>query len=71
MSQDFHDLLIIEPGRAQRRDVGVAHLAVLAHQLQREIQQLGYANASALSRLFSQKMGASPRQWLDRRDTAS
>jgi AraC-like DNA-binding protein len=28
--------------------------------------ELGYANASALSRLFKQKLGASPRQWLDR-----
>lgn len=27
--------------------------------------ELGYANASALSRVFSQKMGASPRQWLE------
>lgn len=26
--------------------------------------ELGYANASALSRLFTQKLGASPRQWL-------
>jgi transcriptional regulator GlxA family with amidase domain len=29
--------------------------------------ELGYANASALSRIFSQKLGASPRQWLDAR----
>ncbi|QPF75945.1 AraC family transcriptional regulator [Roseateles sp. DAIF2] len=27
--------------------------------------ELGYANASALSRLFSQRLGQSPRQWLD------
>ena len=27
-------------------------------------QELGYANASALSRLFTQKFGVSPRQWL-------
>lgn len=27
--------------------------------------ELGYANASALSRLFRQKLGASPRQWLE------
>lgn len=27
-------------------------------------QTLGYANASALSRLFSQRLGRSPRQWL-------
>jgi len=33
--------------------------------------ELGYANASALSRVFSQKMGASPRQWLDRQDATS
>jgi AraC-like DNA-binding protein len=26
---------------------------------------LGYANASALSRLFTQKIGVSPRTWLD------
>ncbi|ADU38279.1 AraC family transcriptional regulator [Variovorax paradoxus] len=28
--------------------------------------ELGYANASALSRLFAQKLGASPREWLAR-----
>jgi AraC-like DNA-binding protein len=28
--------------------------------------ELGYANASALSRLFTQKLGASPREWLAR-----
>lgn len=28
--------------------------------------ELGYANASALSRAFSRKLGASPRGWLDR-----
>ena len=27
-------------------------------------EQLGYANASALSRLFVQKTGASPREWV-------
>lgn len=27
--------------------------------------ELGYANASALSRVFGQRMGLSPRQWLD------
>lgn len=27
--------------------------------------ELGYANASALSRAFSRKLGASPRGWLD------
>ena len=27
--------------------------------------ELGYANASALSRVFAQRTGASPRQWLD------
>jgi AraC-like DNA-binding protein len=27
--------------------------------------ELGYASASALSRLFSQRLGRSPRQWLD------
>ncbi|MNT89675.1 transcriptional activator FtrA [compost metagenome] len=27
---------------------------------------LGYANASALSRLFAQKVGVSPREWLAR-----
>ena len=27
--------------------------------------ELGYANASALSRAFSRKLGASPRAWLD------
>jgi AraC-like DNA-binding protein len=32
--------------------------------------ELGYANASALSRVFSQKMGASPRQWLDDQNAA-
>lgn len=32
---------------------------------------LGYANASALSRLFSQRMGASPRDWLAREEAAS
>lgn len=29
---------------------------------------LGYANASALSRLFTQKVGISPREWLDGRE---
>lgn len=29
---------------------------------------LGYANASALSRLFTQKIGMSPREWLEGRD---
>ncbi|EHK63658.1 AraC family transcriptional regulator [Achromobacter arsenitoxydans] len=33
--------------------------------------ELGYANASALSRVFSQKIGASPRQWLDRQKAPS
>lgn len=28
-------------------------------------EELGYANASALSRLFSQRLGQSPRQWLE------
>jgi AraC-like DNA-binding protein len=28
--------------------------------------ELGYANASALSRLFTQKIGVSPRRWLTR-----
>jgi AraC-like DNA-binding protein len=27
--------------------------------------ELGYANASALSRLFAQRTGASPRAWLE------
>jgi AraC-like DNA-binding protein len=27
--------------------------------------ELGYANASALSRVFAQKVGVSPRGWLD------
>ncbi len=27
-------------------------------------ETLGYANASALSRLFTQKIGMSPREWL-------
>jgi AraC-like DNA-binding protein len=26
--------------------------------------ELGYANASALSRVFTQKVGVSPREWL-------
>ena len=26
--------------------------------------ELGYANASALSRVFTQKLGVSPREWL-------
>lgn len=30
--------------------------------------ELGYANASALSRVFTQKVGASPRDWLDTAD---
>jgi AraC-like DNA-binding protein len=30
--------------------------------------ELGYANASALSRLFAHKLGASPRHWLARQD---
>jgi AraC-like DNA-binding protein len=28
--------------------------------------ELGYANASALSRLFTHKLGVSPRHWLQR-----
>lgn len=31
-------------------------------------QALGYANASALSRVFTQRMGVSPRQWLSQRE---
>jgi AraC-like DNA-binding protein len=31
--------------------------------------ELGYANASALSRVFAQRMGMSPRQWLDQLST--
>lgn len=33
-------------------------------------QEMGYANASALSRVFAQRMGMSPRQWLERGRTA-
>jgi AraC-like DNA-binding protein len=43
---------------------------VLAQQLLRQgrpvkwmAPELGYANASALSRVFAQRMGLSPRQW--------
>jgi len=30
--------------------------------------ELGYANPSALSRLFTQKIGRSPRHWLTQQD---
>jgi AraC-like DNA-binding protein len=32
--------------------------------------ELGYANASALSRLFTQKLGVSPREWLKRAEAS-
>ncbi|MFD4837528.1 AraC family transcriptional regulator [Achromobacter sp. NPDC058515] len=38
------------------------------HAVKTIAAELGYANASALSRVFSQKMGASPRQWLECQD---
>lgn len=41
------------------------------HAVKTIAAELGYANASALSRVFSQKIGASPRQWLDQQEAAS
>lgn len=36
------------------------------HSVKSIADELGYANASALSRLFAQRVGASPREWLAR-----
>lgn len=44
--------------------VGLRH----GHSLKRLADTLGYANASALSRAFTQRMGCSPREWLRRPD---
>lgn len=35
-------------------------------QVKQIADELGYASAPALSRLFSQRLGCSPRQWLER-----
>ena len=37
------------------------------HQVKQIADKLGYASAPALSRLFSQRLGMSPRQWLQHR----
>ncbi|CAG1017963.1 RCS-specific HTH-type transcriptional activator RclR [Burkholderiaceae bacterium] len=41
------------------------------HPVKLIADELGYANASALSRVFAQKVGASPRQWRERQHRTS
>lgn len=38
--------------------------------LKQVADELGYANASALSRVFTQRVGVSPRAWLKQSDPA-